>query len=245
MLSHKILPNISIDCVIFGFDSEKLNVLLVERELLDEKGNVIIKDYTLTGYHILEDEDLNNSAYNILKNLTGLDNIYLEQFYTFGSIDRIDEGKDRLWQQHLNLGFSERIISVGYYSLINNDKVAVSSKDRKIQWFPIDSIPLLDMAFDHKQIFYKALDALQNKMKLEPIGFELLPDKFTLTQLQKLFESLSGLPIEKRNFRKKIAKLPYIVPLKEKQKGVSHKPAQLFLFSREVYEKTRKEKSFF
>ena len=242
MLSHKILPNISIDCVIFGFDFEKLNVLLVERELLDDTGKILIKDYTLTGFHIFEDEDLDSSAYSILKELTGLDNIYLEQFSTFGSTDRVATKKDQLWLSHVNMGFAERIITVGYFSLIDSTKVTLFSKERKVQWFPIDSIPALEMAFDHKQIFYKALDALRKKVKAEPIGFELLPDKFTLTQMQRLFESVLGMPIDKRNFRKKVSQMPFVVPLKEKQKDVAHKPAQLFLFSREVYEKTRKER---
>lgn len=245
MIYHKILPNISVDCVIFGFDFEKLNVLLVERELIDNTGKPLIKDHTLTGYHIFEDEDLDNATGRILKDLTGLDNIYLEQFYTFGNTNRVLGEKDQIWLKHLNQGFAERIITVGYFSLIDNTKVTLTSKDKKIRWFPIDAIPDMEMAFDHKQIFYKALEALQNKVKTEPIAFELLPDKFTLTQMQKLFESLLGFPIDKRNFRKKVNQLPYIVPLKEKQKGVSHKPAQLFLFSREVHERTRKEKIIF
>jgi ribosome biogenesis protein Nip4 len=153
--------------------------------------------------------------------------------------------KDQLWLKHINQGFAERIVTVGYFSLIDNTKVSLSLKDRKIQWFPIDVVPEMEMAFDHKQIFYKALEALRNKIKYEPIGFELLPERFTLTQLQKLFESLHGVQIDKRNFRKKVSQMPYLVPLKEKQKGVPHKPAQLFLFSREVYEKTRKEKIIF
>ncbi len=245
MIYHKILPNISVDCVIFGFDFERLNVLLVERELIDDTGKSLIKDHTLTGYHIFEDEDLDNATGRILKDLTGLDNIYLEQFYTFGNTNRVSGEKEQIWLKHINQGFAERIITVGYFSLIDNTKVTLTSKDKKIQWFPIDTIPEMEMAFDHKQIFYKALEALQNKVKTEPIAFELLPDKFTLTQMQKLFESLLGFPMDKRNFRKKVNQLPYIVPLKEKQKGVSHKPAQLFLFSREVYERTRKEKIIF
>jgi 8-oxo-dGTP diphosphatase len=243
MIYHKIIPNISVDCVIFGFDFVKLNVLLVERELKhNQTGQVLIQDYTLTGYHIFEDEDLNSAASRILKDLTGLDNIYLEQFYTFGNTDRVASDKDQLWLKHINQGFADRIITVGYFSLIDNTKVTLSLKDRKVQWFPVDAIPALDMAFDHKQILYKALETLRNKLKSEPVGFELLPERFTLTQLQKLYEVLLGTAFDKRNFRKKIAQMPYVIPLKEKQKGVAHKPAQLYLFSREVYEKTKKEK---
>jgi 8-oxo-dGTP diphosphatase len=246
MIYHKIIPNLSVDCVIFGFDFEKLNVLLVERELIDDvTGQVLIKDFTCTGYHIFEDEELDSAAIRILKDITGLDNIYLEQFYTFGSTDRVASDKDQMWLKHINKGFADRIITVGYYSLIDNTKVTLSLKDRKVQWFPVDGINEMEMAFDHKQILCKALDALRNKIKIEPIGFELLPERFTLTQLQKLYEVILGTTIDKRNFRKKIAQLHYVIPLKEKQKGVAHKPAQLYLFSREVYEKTRKEKIIF
>jgi hypothetical protein len=243
MIYHKIISNFSVDCVIFGFDFEKLNVLLVERELIDpETRQILIKDYTLTGYHIFEDEDLDSAAARILKDITGLDNIYLEQFQTFGSTDRVAAEKDQLWLKHINQGFADRIITVGYFSLIDNTKVTLSQKDKKVQWFPVDAIPGIEMAFDHKQILYKALDVLRNKVKTDPIGFELLPERFTLTQLQKLYEVLLGTSFDKRNFRKKVGQMHYVIPLKEKQKGVAHKPAQLYLFSREVYEKTRKEK---
>jgi hypothetical protein len=243
MISHTIIPNISVDCVIFGFDLTKLNVILVERKLKDSNtGELLIDDHTLTGYHIFEDESLDTAASRILKDLTGLDNIYLEQFYAFGNIDRIASPKDQLWLKYINRGFAERIFTIGYFALIDSTKVTLSLKDKKVEWVPIETIETTEMAFDHKYIFYKALEALRNKVKADPIAFELLPERFTLTQLQKLFEAIYGAAIEKRNFRKKVNQIPYIIPLKEKQKGVAHKPAQLFLFSREVYEKTRKEK---
>jgi len=246
MLSHKIVPNISVDCVVFGFDFEKLNVLLVERELKDEKsGKYLIKDHTLAGYHIYENEELDKAAYNILRNLTGLENIFLEQFATFGELDRVAGEKEEIWFRHINKGFAERIITVGYLALIDNTKVTLHLKDKKVQWFPVNEINGMEMAFDHKHIFYKALETLQNKVKLEPIAFELLPDYFTLSQLQKLYEALLGSSFDKRNFRKKVAQMHYVIPLKKKQKGVPHKPAQLYLFSREVYEKTRKGKISF
>lgn len=246
MLSHKIVPNISVDCVVFGFDFEKLNVLLVERELKDEKtGKLLIKDHTLTGYHIYEDENLDTAAYNILSNLTGLDNIFLEQFASFGELDRVAGEKEKLWFNHINKGFAERIITVGYLALIDNTKVTLHLKDKNVAWFPVNQINGMEMAFDHKNIFYKALEALQKKVKLEPIAFELLPDYFTLSQLQKLYEALLGTSFDKRNFRKKVAQMHYVIPLKKKQKGVPHKPAQLYLFSREVYEKTSKGKISF
>jgi hypothetical protein len=241
MFSHKIVPNISVDCVIFGFDFEKLNVLLVERELKDEKtGKLLISDHTLTGYHIYEDEDFDTAAYKILKGLTGFDNIFLEQFGAFGQLDRVAGEKDRLWLKYINKGFAERIVTVGYLALIDNTRVTLKLKKKNVQWFPVSMINQMDMAFDHKFIFDKALEALQKKVKVEPIAFELLPDYFTLSQLQKLYEALLGTSFDKRNFRKKVAQMHYVIPLKKKQKGVAHKPAQYYLFSREVYEKTRK-----
>ena len=246
MFPHRIVPNVSVDCVIFGFDFEKLNVLLVERELKDEKnGKAIIRDHTLTGYHIYEDEDFDDAACAILKNLTGLDNIFLEQFAAFGQLDRVAGEKDRIWLKYINKGFAERIVTVGYLALIDNTKVTLRTKDRKVQWFPVNEVCEMEMAFDHKYIFDKALEALRRKVMVEPIAFELLPDYFTLSQLQKLYEALLGTSFDKRNFRKKVSQMHYVIPLKKKQKGVPHKPAQYYLFSREVYEKTRKGKISF
>lgn len=242
-IQHNIIPNISLDCVIFGFDFEKLNVLLMERQLKDDKsGKMLISDYTLAGYHIYNDEDLDSAASRILKDLTGLDNIYLEQFFTFGKLDRVANEKDQLWLKHINMGFADRIVTVGYYSLIDSRNVTLRQSDRNIQWYPVDNVPEMEMAFDHRQIFYKALEALRTKVRIEPVAFELLPERFTLTQLQNLYEAIYGTSFDKRNFRKKIAQMPYLIALKEKQKGVAHKPAQLYLFSREVYDKTRKER---
>jgi hypothetical protein len=222
---------------------EKLNVLLVERKLKDQLSKkLLINDYTLTGYHIFEDEDMDNAAARILKDLTGLENIYLNQFYTFSRIDRVSGKKDQIWLKHINQGFADRIVTVGYFSLIDSTKVTISESNRKVKWFPVDNIPLVDMAYDHRQILFKALESLRIKVKIEPIVFELLPERFTLTQLQKLYQAIYGTDLDKRNFRKKVSQMPYIIPLNEKQKGVPHKPAQLFLFSREVYEKTRKER---
>lgn len=246
MLSHKIVPNISVDCVIFGFDFQKLNVLLVERDMKDEKtGKMLISDHTLAGYHIFEDEDIDSAAARILKDLTGLDNIFLEQFATFGQLDRVAGEKDQMWLRYINQGFAERIITVGYLALIDNTKVTLKLTDRDVRWVPVQEVESMEMAFDHKYIFYKALEALQRKVKVEPIAFELLPDYFTLSQLQKLYEALLGASFDKRNFRKKVALMHYVIPLKKKQKGVAHKPAQYYLFSREVYEKTRKGKISF
>jgi 8-oxo-dGTP diphosphatase len=237
---QQIVPNISVDCVIFGFDFNQLNVLLVERKLEDEvTKEVLIDDWTLTGYHILEDEDFDTAAARILKKVSGLDNIYLEQFYAFGRVDRVNSPKDRLWLGHQS-GFSDRIVTVGYYSLIDNTTVSLSLKERNVKWFPITDLP--ELGFDHQEILNKALEKLRSKLRSEPIGFELLPEKFSITQLQKLYESILGTNFDRRNFRKKVLQMKYIIPLNEKQKDVKHKPAQLYLFSKDVYERTKRER---
>jgi hypothetical protein len=237
----RIIPNISVDCVIFGFDFNQLNVLLVERKLIDEKTNeVLIDDWTLTGYHIYEEENIDTAAARILKKMSGLDNIFLEQFNTFGDVNRLNTYKDQLWLKHQSEGFSDRIVTVGYFSLIDNTTVTLSLKERNVKWFPIDNLP--ELGFDHKEILDKALEKLRAKIRSEPIGYELLPEKFTISQLQKLYEVVIGTKLDRRNFRKKVLQLKYIIPLDEKQKGVKHKPAQLFIFSREVYEKTKTDR---
>ena len=241
MIAHKIVPNISVDCVIFGFDFEKLNVLLVEREMKDEKsGEILIRDHTLAGYHIFEDEDLDSAAARILKGLTGLDNIFLEQFGAFGQLDRVSSPKDKMWLDYINKGFADRVVTVGYLALIDNTKVTLTLKDRNVAWFPVSAVQEMEMAFDHRNLFYSALEELQRKVKVEPIVFELLPDYFTISQLQKVYEAVLGTSFDKRNFRKKVAQMHYVIPLRKKQQGVPHKPAQYYLFSREVYDKTRK-----
>ncbi len=237
----KIIPNISVDCVIFGFDTKQLNVLLVERKLEDEKSHeVLIDDWTLIGYHIFEDEDYDTAVARILKNLSGLDNIYLEQFYAFGGVNRVSSPKDQLWLEHQSEGFAHRIVTVGYYSLIDNTTVTLSLKERNVKWFPISELP--ELGFDHQEILDKALEKLRGKLRSEPIGFELLPEKFSITHLQKLYESILGVTLDRRNFRKKVMQMKYVIPLNEKQKDVKHKPAQLFIFSKDVYERTKRER---
>jgi 8-oxo-dGTP diphosphatase len=233
------IPHISIDCVIFGFDFEKLNVLLLERILLDNSDNLVFRDHSLVGQHILKEESLEEAAYRILYETTGLSNIYLEQFYTFGSPSRLNKERARLWLKSIGRNPDERVITVGYFSLVNTNSVNVSYSHRHASWFNIKEVK--NLAFDHDEILAKALEALQRKIKSDPIAFELLPKKFTLSQLQKLYEVILDINIDKRNFRKKVIQSNYIIPLNEKQKDVTHKPAQMFMFSRDVYEATKKE----
>ncbi|MBZ4676150.1 MAG: hydrolase [Anaerophaga sp.] len=240
MVKAQLNNSISVDCVIFGFDFEKLNVLLVDRVLKDEKtGKELFSDLTLTGNHIFEHESLEDAAARILFDLTGLENIYLKQFGAFCDTDRLKRPNDQAWLRASGRDPDSRIISVGYYSLLATEKVTLKWKGRNVKWYPVSEVT--DLAFDHYHILQSALRALRRELLYEPIGFELLPEKFTLSQLQKLYEVVLGVELDKRNFRKKIARMKYLIPLDEKQKGVAHKPARLYMFSREVYEKTRKE----
>jgi len=242
-MSHNWMPNVSVDCVIFGFDNDQLKVLMVERTLREKDSDrVVFSDLTLTGYHIYEDEDLDSAAARIIRDLTGLENLVLDQFYTFGALDRLEHPNDQLWLEQFGDVFSKRVITVGYFSLLPATHVPIAFRGRVVKWYPVNELPVL--AYDHNMIIEKALIHLRHKLQQDAIGFELLPDKFTLSEMQKLYEAILGTRFDKRNFRKKVAQMNYIIPLREKQKGVAHKPAQLYVFSRDVFKKTRKEPSF-
>ncbi len=233
-------PNISVDCVIFGFDFEKLNVILVERTLNDpDTGELILSDYTLAGNHVYMEEQLEDAAKRVLFDLTGLENIYLEQFMTTGDPNRLKGEKDQLWLQKIGKNPEERVVSVCYFSLLNINEVTIKPTKRKVDWFPVKDAK--NLAFDHGVILENAIESLRRKLQYEPIGFEMLPEKFTLSQLQKLYEVVFDIEFDKRNFRKKVGKMKYLIQLNEKQKGVSHKPARYYTFSREVYEKTKSD----
>jgi hypothetical protein len=239
-MENNLHPNISVDCVIFGFDFEKLNVILVERQLLDPKtGEEIISDYTLAGNHVFIEEQLEDAARRVLYDLTGLENIYLEQFMTTGNPHRLENPRDQVWLRETGKNPSERVVSVCYFSLLNCNEVSIKKGNRNVDWHPINEAT--NLAFDHGEILEFALESLRRKLLFEPIGFEMLPDKFTLSQLQKLYEVVFDAKFDKRNFRKKVSKMKYLIRLNEKQKGVSHKPARYYTFSREVYEKTKSE----
>jgi 8-oxo-dGTP diphosphatase len=240
-MQKSIIPNLSVDCVIFGFDSVNLNVLLVERTLTDKKTKkTIFSDYTLTGNHVEQGENPDEAAVRILTNLIGYHNIYLEQFHTFGNPGRLAGHKDQLWIHSLG-HIADHVITIGYFSLIDSNSFTIGKhKERNVRWFPVNNLP--ELGFDHSEILNKALERLQLKLKQEPIGFELLSEKFTLTQVQKLYEAILNTHLDPRNFRKKLSQMKYVIALNEKQKAVRHKPAQLYIYSRDVYEKTRKEK---
>lgn len=232
---HELNPHVSVDCVVFGFQDAKLKVLLIERVHELEDG-LESTDTLLPGDLIRNDENLDDAASRVLEELTGLDHIYLEQIAAFGDPDRVNRQDDKHWLSQVRTDPDARVITIGYYSLIRpeNFKLAASSFAKTASWHDITAIP--NLAFDHNMILSQGLVALKTKLRNHPVGFELLPKKFTLGQLQQLYETILDAELDKRNFRRKILKLNFLEPLDEHQKGVAHKPAQLYRFDKKRYE---------
>jgi 8-oxo-dGTP diphosphatase len=250
LMNNNFNEHISVDCVIFGYDLKSLKVLLLERHLHSPDGKrFIFKDITLPGNHIRNNEDLETAAQRILFELTGLNDIYLEQFAVFSDPYRLDNPKDQQWLSAIGKDPKTRVITAGFCSLIpleknylkrnRNDKLP-DWYGKNPSWHNLDDIG--DMAFDHAQILDSALLFLREKIMAKPVIFELLPEKFTASQIQNLYEVILGKTLDKRNFRKKLSNLEFVVSLNEKQVGVSHKPARYYMFSRDVYDRKRKEK---
>jgi len=214
---------ITIDCVIFGFDKGSLEVLLVQHAEGISKGK-----WGLPGGWIYKKESTDNAAHRLLNELTGLDNIYLEQLKAFGDPDRFP---------------LRRVITIGYYALVKredyNIKAGFTASDAK--WYKINEIP--DLIYDHNEILDYSIKHLRNKVRQTPIGFNLLPEKFTLLQLMHLYGEILGIEMDKPNFRRKILHMKLLVALDEKQQDVSHRAAQLYKFDPEIYEKLT-EKGF-
>jgi len=212
---------LTVDCVVFGYDEGELKVLLIERGLEPFKGR-----WALPGGFVRVEETLDEAARRELVEETGLKDVFLEQLYTFGAVDRDPR---------------ERVVSVTHYALVKlSDHRAKAATDAaNAQWFPVSRLPKL--AFDHADILGTALTRLQGKVRYQPIGFELLPQKFTLSQLQHLYEAVLETKLDKRNFRKKVLSFGLLVPLEETQMVGRHRPAQLFRFDQKRYEQLRKK----
>ncbi len=230
-------PSLSIDCVIFGFDSKSLKILLVE-----QTKNV----YKLPGSLVVKNEDLDVYAAKVLKELTGFKNVYLKQFFTFGAPNRISKAKDILWIENNYKVKVKRIISTAYYSLIKIDESNTEFYEKKhnAQWLNVAEIK--ELAFDHLKILKKGLETLRAELKFNPVVcFELLPEKFSLREIQDIYEAIQGISLDNRNFRKKLKSAKYIIPTKEKQKSVAHKPAILYKFDKKIYNNSFKESNLF
>jgi len=208
---------VAVDCIIFGYDifDKEIKLLLVKRSFEPAKGK-----WSLEGGFVEESESLDEAAHRILRNLTGLDIVYLKQSYSYGEINR-DPGA--------------RVISVAYFALIPimdiNKELA---EQNGAQWRSIARLP--DLIFDHSEMVKKSLTDLQNQIKIKPIGFELLPEKFTLVQLQDLYEAIYQKKVDKRNFRKKILSMEILEKLDEKERETSKKGAFYYKFNKDRYE---------
>ena len=231
----KVNPNVSVDCVIFGFDNNDLKVLLIER-FPGDNSDSSDESLALPGNLILEHEDLDQAAKRVLKELTDLGNMYLEQFGTFGNPNRLSKPEDKRWLQATREIPEARVITVSYYSLVRleNYDPHASSFAKNAVWVNVDQVG--NLAFDHNEILNKAIKVLKKDMDRIPAGFELMPEKFTLSALQRLYEVILQTTLDKRNFRRKILKTGIIKPLKEKQEGVNHKPARFYKFNKKYTE---------
>jgi len=237
-----LLPNVSVDCVVFGFDLKDLNIFLIERNFAKE--GIVYNDLKLPGDLIRVKEDPLDSARRILEEKTGLNNIYMKQFMSFGAPDRLKrKERDLEWLRQIDYP-EENIISIAYYALINmSDQLCMNLiLNNTVRCFPVNEVN--DLVMDHMDILKSALEYLRIDLLNQPIAFELLPEKFTLSQMQKLYEVILGKTFDKRNFRKKFTAMKYLIPLNEKQVGVAHSPARLYFFSREEYSKTINDNLF-
>ncbi|QQE13472.1 NUDIX hydrolase [Planctomycetota bacterium] len=212
---------LTVDVVVFALDEDDLQVMLIERDIEPFAGQ-----WALPGGFVQVEETLDEAARRELEEETGVKNIYLEQLYTFGETQRDPR---------------ERVVTVAYYALVNLEghNIKASSDARNAAWFSINDLPKL--AFDHEHILDTALERLRGKLRYQPIGFELLPSKFPLRQLQNLYETVLDRSLDKRNFRKKILSMDILIELNEIEKDVAHRAARLYRFDKKKYDRKTKK----
>lgn len=213
-------PAVTVDNVIFTFEDKELRVLLVKRKQEPFKG-----EWALPGGFVEIDESLEDAASRELKEETGIKNAFMEQLQTFGAVDRDPRG---------------RIISVAYFALVKADELDLeaASDAEDVEWYPLNDLP--ELAFDHHKIIKFALKQLKTKLKYQPIGFELLPERFSLSQLQHLYEAVLERPLDKRNFRKKILNLD-VLSEDEKKRSMAKRAATLYKFDKHKYVDLKKK----
>jgi 8-oxo-dGTP diphosphatase len=241
-----ILDDVSVDCVIFGFDGTSLKVLLhqINRKVLQQTLPSEITEeqisrlydhhpgmldetlWNLFAAHVPVDQDLDAFALDLVRRAIGLKNVYLQQIEAFGAAKRVPY---------------TRVITVGYYALINPayHDLRKSAIAKTLQWFNVTELPPL--CFDHAEIIRKGLEKLRWEAMYQPVGFHLLPEKFTLTEFQTLYEVLLNKKLDTRNFRKKISKMNLLIDTNEKQKNVAHRAAKLYQFDMANYNRLKKE----
>lgn len=219
VLSSEIIEDLSIDCIVFGFQASDLKVLLVKHA-----EGIIKNQWALPGGFVTYNENIDTSAYRLLNDLTGVKELYLEQLQAFGDVNRYP---------------TKRVITIAYYALTRpeNYELIPGFTASDVSWFKIKEIS--ELPYDHNQILKFAWNRLKQKVKYEPIGFNLLPEKFTLLQLQDLYEAILETKLDKPNFRRKIMKMNLLISCNEKQVGVSHRAANLYRFDKLVYDKLK------
>ena len=214
-------PALTVDCVVFGLDDEDLKVLLIQRA-----NDPYANRWALPGGFVDLDETCDDAARRELEEETGLEDVFLEQLYTFSDVDRDPR---------------ERVVSVAYYALVrlHDHRVRAATDARDAAWFAVNDVG--GLAFDHDRILEVALTRLRGKVVYQPIGFELLPPKFTLSMLQRLYETILERPLDKRNFRKKVLGMGVLIELDEVEKDVAHRAARLYRFDRRRYRQLAKQ----
>lgn len=220
------VPHISVDTVIFGFNGDQLKVLLLKMKFNHQ--------YFLPGGYMKKDENLESAAIRILRERTQLDKIFLQEFAVFSELNRSEEAfkdfPDDLWHK-------KRFISVGYYALVNHKDVSPIGDElsESCDWIILDELESQNITMDHKQIIEKALNTLREQISYKPIGLNLLPEKFTLSELQKLYEAILGRTLNRGNFYRKIKNIGILKKLDEKRKGGAHKAPDLYTFDQVNY----------
>lgn len=240
-IEQTINLHVSVDCVLIGFDGEQFRVLLVKQ--VGEQAGDGYNNMKLPGSLIYDDEDLDEAAKRVLNELTGLKNVKLTQFRAYGSKDRTRNPKDVMWLERfhrLDEKKIDRIVTIAYLALVKIDKRFEQLSDKyDACWRPVSEVKSL--AFDHLQILQDALVYIRHYVENTPsVMFDLLPRKFTAAQLRTVYQLIYDKVLDVRNFHKKIALMPYVVPLEEKQVGVSHRAARFYKFDRVIYNKAGK-----
>lgn len=197
---------VSVDCVILGYEDKQLKVLLIKSDLKEFE-----ELWSLPGDLVKPDEDIEEAPYRVLQHRTGLQDVYLEQVYTFGRVDRHPSG---------------RVITTAYYSLVNIKNYKLQSLDNELHWHSVAEIG--ELAFDHKLILNTCIDRLREQVMEQPIIFNLLPEKFSLRELQDVYKAILGIELDRRNFRKRIMLKNWLVDLEEMEVDVPHRPGKLY-----------------
>jgi len=227
---------VSVDCVVFGFNKNQLHVLLVRRNSLDSDR----KGLKLPGSLIYQPEDADTAANRVLNELTGIHKMRLKQFKSFTAPERIADKEDAEWLEVAYHNSIDRLITIAYLSLCKiTHKLNVASKYKAVEWVPVEQLPL--MPFDHNRIVDESLNEIRNWVKNDSvILFELLPVKFTATELRLLYEAVYNQKFDARNFHKKMSQMPFVLPLNEYQENVNHRAARYYKFDRVEYNKRKK-----